>query len=268
VAGYRARLRFSPVTHRTHTHNFESWLAQSQTTSHAEPNGARVSTPRPEVLSAGISLSGGIAAALLACMLGAGRALAWSSKDVLLFEAVHQKAIKTVLSSVTDHDLDTLMRAQDTIDKQQKARDSYKHSMTGVEGNDTPKHAKAIYIKLSDAYVRERLETAIWARKRGANDAAFDALGAAIHALQDATSPSHYPFQPWTDDESVWAMAVHIFKERVYPDGGPDRTNLEGAVRYAYDIFVERTRMPDHFYDLVTGYLVLPPEYKYPVSRP
>jgi hypothetical protein len=89
-------------------------------------------------------------------------------------------------------------------------------------------------------------------------------LGQALHALEDATSPSHRGFQTWSYDVGIWEMAQHVAKERVYPDDSTaDRfqSHLEGVVQYAYDIYMEKIAIPVRFFDSGNGSLILPANY-------
>jgi hypothetical protein len=61
-------------------------------------------------------------------------------------------------------------------------------------------------------------------------------------------------------DESWLEMAVHVFKERVYPTDPQVIARLEGTVNWAYDIFTEKISMPPSFFD-GSGNLLLPSNY-------
>ena len=192
---------------------------------------------------------------------------AWSSKDFPPFEAVHQRAIENVLKdSVSPAALQILEDQQKEVDKDQKASQSFEHSMTGLEKGQTLQMEKAQFIAQTEAFIRSHLTAAINARIAGSETEAFTHLGQAIHPLQDATSPAHRGFQPWSYNESIWAMTVHVAKERVYPDDASDkdqvaeRATLEGATRWAFDIFMGKMALPDRFFDS-DGNLLLPASY-------
>ncbi len=195
---------------------------------------------------------------------------AWTSANTALTVEVHQKAIDNVLGGLVrsgalkQADLDLLKSQQSASDAReyQAIEYSYMHSMTGVAADQTPENQLSVFIGLAETYVRKKLTSAVAARKAGDTLTAFRDLGLAMHPLEDATSPSHSPFQPWYAKEGVWDMAVHVFHERAYPDAGSEnRIRLEGSVRWAYDMFLEKATTPAHFYD-AAGNLLLPPNYQ------
>ena len=179
---------------------------------------------------------------------------AWSSKQFPLFDPVHQMAIERVVgNSISSSDLKILQDQQAVVDQDQKAAQSFEHAMTGIESKaDTYENKRAIYIAKTEKFIADNLADAIAKRKAGNVRDAMVALGNAMHALEDATSPAHERFQPWHDNESILEVAQHVSKERLYPDSkGPDgyQAKLEGAVRLAYDIFNLKLPMPDHFFN-------------------
>ncbi len=203
--------------------------------------------------------------AALSCLIATTGAGAWSSKDFPLFDPVHQMAIQNVLKNlVSADDLATLMNQQPVVDQDQNANQSFEHAMTGVENaNQKPEVQKPLYVQKTEDFVSRNLADAIAKRKAGASPAAMTALGTALHPLQDATSPVHEGFQPWSFDEGWIAATQHVSQERFYPDdSGPTgyRARLEGAVRWAYDIYMEKVPLPHQFFD-ASGKLQIPPAY-------
>lgn len=200
---------------------------------------------------------------VLATIFGSANAGAWSSQGYPLFESVHQMAIENVLKIAVGNsrNLEVLKQQQLVVDARdnQTAVKSYMHAMTGV----VPQKKMLDFISESEGFVSSNLTNAIRSRKAGAIPAAMEALGQAIHTLEDATSPAHERFQPWKDDETWLEIAKHVAKERVYPDDGNSgyRARLEGAVRWAYDIYLEKAPMPAQFFDPATGMLRLPLSY-------
>ncbi|MBT5470162.1 MAG: hypothetical protein HOK41_06125 [Nitrospina sp.] len=78
-------------------------------------------------------------------------------------------------------------------------------------------------------------------------------MGNAIHAVQDATSPSHKGFQEFHMSGAVG----HVMAENKYPKG--DRAKaLEGATKWMYNIWKGKESKPTHFFDPKTGGLLLP----------
>jgi hypothetical protein len=191
-------------------------------------------------------------------------AAAWSSKTYPLFEPVHQMAIENVLKSqISAANLEILKQQQTVVDQDQQAAQSYEHAMTGIERQgETVAQEKPVYEELTEDFIFKNLTAAIQARKNGAQAAAFTALGKALHPLQDATSPAHELFQTWSYDESFWDQALHIAKERTYPDNA-FKARLEAVVQYGYDIFTGKTALPNKFFD-ADGILLLPANYSKP----
>lgn len=193
----------------------------------------------------------------------------WSSKKAPLFEKVHQMAIENVLKTnamFSSTNLEILIDEQRAVDQDQKATQSFEHAMTGLEKGETTNTQTAIYIKKTDDFVRQRLTAAIQARIATNMLLACTNLGMAIHALEDSTSPAHTGFQSWSYDESWWEIACHIFKERSYPSGDK-RMELEGTVRWAFDIFSGPTNnIPPVFFNS-TGTLQLPSKYTNAILR-
>jgi hypothetical protein len=169
-------------------------------------------------------------------------------------------AIDVVLAGLLPpQGLAALKAMQKVVDRDQRAGQSDEHAMTGVEENQDEKTAKPIYIGRTEKLLRDRLTDAINARKNGRPNDAYDALGKAIHALTDATSPAHRGFQVWRDNESLSEWYRHVTQENIYPSG-ETRTRLEGALRWAYAIYIEKAAIPTRFFD-ADGNLQIPPAY-------
>jgi hypothetical protein len=192
-----------------------------------------------------------LVASLSACL----ESWAWSSKDLPLFDPIHQQAIDAVLKGVlSDGDRDILKQRQVDVDEDQEPAQSYEHAMTGVEKGQDEAVEKPLYIVRTEQHLHDLLGKAIRARKDGDVHMALYLLGQAIHAMEDATSPAHEFFQPWRWDESYWQIAKHVAKERSYPDD-PRRKALEDSVRWAYALYLEQTPMPVQFFDARGGLL-------------
>ena len=194
------------------------------------------------------------AAVLLAAAAAPGLR-AWSSKDLPYFEPVHQMAIANILGSVLPPDqIAILQQAQVDVDTHQKFDESFMHAMTGLDAGQALADEMPVYIGKSEDFVRANLTDAIARQRAGDTAGALQALGTALHTLEDATSPAHRGFQPWSRGESVFEMAVHVMKERVYPTDTSDpeeaaeRKALEASVQWGYDIFTGKRPMPDHFF--------------------
>ncbi len=197
--------------------------------------------------------------------LFAGLSGAWTSVNGPLTDDIHQMAIARVLTSMSAADRKVLEDQQALVDKDQEPVQSAEHAMTGIDKDgEVEADERKNYIGLGEALVQKELLAAIEARKANNLQAALPALGRAMHALEDATSPAHRGFQVWSFKFGIWEMASHVFKERVYPnDSAPDRyqSHLEGIVQYAYDIYIEKIPMPASFFDPASGGLILPSSY-------
>ncbi len=203
----------------------------------------------------------------LVALAGAPTALGWTSQDGPLWSAIHQMAIdNAVTPQMGAADREVLKAMQSEIDQHQDPSQSAEHAMTGIvrAGLDEKKE-RGKYIAMSNLLVRSALQAANAARARNDKSKGLPDLAVALHALQDSTSPGHDPFQTWSYSEGPIAKALHILKERTYPDDDtPEhyKSRLEGAVRYAYDIYVGKTSMPEHFFDATSGgRLILPDRY-------
>ncbi len=192
----------------------------------------------------------------------------WSSKSgVPLFEPVHQIAIQNVLSGkVSLENLNILQHQQIIVDQDQDTSQSFEHAMTGIKSGQQVNIERQIFIQKSNDFVKDNLSKAIKALKNKREKEAYEYLGNAIHTLEDGTSPAHEPFQTWSDSESYYEKAIHVFKERIYPDDKSDkdqammRARLEGVVMWAYDIFIGKVFLPNTYFDS-NGHLVLPLSY-------
>ena len=133
-------------------------------------------------------------------------------------------AIENVLSNQVPPDLIKVLQDQQTVvDQDQQPTNSFEHSMTGLaQAGETTNIETPIYILETETFVHTNLALAIQDRKAGDTNDAFICLGKAMHPLEDATSPSHKPFQAWKYNEGLWEEIVHVFHERSYPDS-PER---------------------------------------------
>jgi hypothetical protein len=191
-------------------------------------------------------------------------AAAWTSGGGPLFESIHQTAIEHVLGSsgLRPEELQLLESEQTRIDLDQRADQSQEHSMTGVmHGDHYSEELRQAYITRTEILLRNNFASGIALRIAGHSSDALKSLAVALHALQDATSPAHEGFQPWSDDFGLWEMIRHALKERAYPSDGADKRNLEGVVLFAYDIYCSKIPAPTAFFDHATGMLLLPKVY-------
>lgn len=154
----------------------------------------------------------------------------WASKGPY---QVHQKAMENgILRGVTKKKnineemklkIQALKDATRFADaeERQKAVWSFTHAMRNVDIAESVEEAKA----KADKYVRDNFAAAKKAYKNGQIYEAYYYLGLGLHTLQDATSPSHHGFQPWSDfhlvvgraHPQVESLAAHVRREMHYP---------------------------------------------------
>ncbi|WP_430406827.1 hypothetical protein [Fluviicola sp.] len=119
--------------------------------------------------------------------------------------------------------------------KFQTSKYSFRHGMRN--GKQSPEEAK----KMADEFVRERFKWARYEFDKGNKEKALFILGVALHAIQDATSPSHGGFQEWTGHENNWEKAGHLGGELFYP--GPN-SNLYKETYKFLDLFFSKQELP------------------------
>jgi hypothetical protein len=208
---------------------------------------------------------------------------------------------KVTAKEITSADLEQMKNEQIDVDqpKNQDAVHSYEHAMRGIGTNESMESTKnkRCYIICAENFVRINLKYAIRKRNKdynkiqllpigqacsygipencplpssdnGVNNSndpngfAFY-LGKAMHALEDASSPTHEFFQAWSDAKTIENLnykAWHILHELYYPNDRKYKDMLEGSVQYAYAIYLEKEEIPDHFFD-ASGKLILPSHY-------
>jgi RHS repeat-associated protein len=140
---------------------------------------------------------------------------------------VHQDAIDTSLAFVAEDRRAILRSAQERVDLDQV--NQYKHAMR------LPNQSAADAREKAQAFIDKNMERAIELERSGNWAMAMEHLGAAIHTLQDATSPSHRGFQVFDPSWSTTSPQVrkHVMAETSDPgtsfNSGPSLT----AVTYA-----------------------------------
>lgn len=152
-------------------------------------------------------------------------------------EGVHQISIDRVLSSyLSAKDRAILKEMQVVADKDQTAEGAIKHAMSssGMSRSEARREA--------NDFVRKELAAARRCQELGFHEEAMKHLGLAVHALQDATSPSHADFQPW---EGWWQYPEHSPQEMHDPGAGSD---LDRATERAYKYFTGELPMPIDFF--------------------
>lgn len=97
-----------------------------------------------------------------------------------------------------------------------------------------PGQSKADACKETNAYIKSEAQKALDAKSSGKMDDAFFHFGAALHAIQDSTSPSHAGFQEWSGNESRLEQISHVRKEVLLPD---EESALFESTRRAWEAF-------------------------------
>jgi len=151
---------------------------------------------------------------------------------------VHQKSIDRALPFLPAHDRTILKDQQKFADRFVFQHDQSRHAMTNAGSAESEARDTA------NALVREWLTSARQLEARGEHDLALSILALAIHALQDATSPSHAGFAVWP---SGWYGRLdHIVNEDFDPGEG---SNLDHATQEAYAYFANPDiPLPEDFF--------------------
>jgi RHS repeat-associated protein len=117
------------------------------------------------------------------------------------------------LSGVNKTALDAMNAATVDADQDQSGANAYKHAMRNGDNGQTVEEA----MKLADAFVRQQFMLAKEFLKEGRMIAAYYYFGVGLHTLQDATSPAHGGFQPWSSNEDASGWWNHVKQEGFYP---------------------------------------------------
>ncbi len=135
----------------------------------------------------------------------------------------------------------------------QQAKYSYMHEMTNRDTRQPASEAD----KLANDFVAIYWQKGQAALAAGDTYTAFKDLGIAIHPLQDATSPAHSGWQPWSDHPGTEAEIRHVLKEIKYP--GP-HSNLQMVTNQYIEMFVNGRFLPANT-DLFSGIKADPQSY-------
>jgi RHS repeat-associated protein len=159
----------------------------------------------------------------------------WAS----IFFTAHQDVIDTTLPFVDEERRSILRDAQVRVDLDQT--NQYKHALSLPGQNVDDARAQA------QQFVDKSMEAAIGHELKGNRQMAMEHLGAAIHTLQDATSPSHVGFQVYDPawSESSPQVRAHVMAEIHVPGNsfgsGPSPHDVTFA---AWTYFATRVGMP------------------------
>jgi hypothetical protein len=148
---------------------------------------------------------------------------------------IHQDAIEDMLGDlVSKGDIEILKKAQHIADADefQGPESAYRHAMRNPE--QTPSQAR----RMSNEFVRRQFKRAWNAPTR---EDALHEFGLALHALQDATSPSHFPWKVWSGKETDAEIRAHVMREMSYLEPG---SALHRATREAWKWYKDG-RLPE-----------------------
>lgn len=143
---------------------------------------------------------------------------------------MHQIAIDRALGFLPPGDRDLLKQAQVDADKKenQTPEAAPQHAVRDGKNGQTPQQAR----DKANKYVRDKLCKARADEAAARHADAMKELGHAIHAMQDATSPTHAGFRPWGGPDQQNSLA-HVMGERAYPgDSHPLFDATGDAYRY------------------------------------
>ena len=117
-------------------------------------------------------------------------------------------------------------------DDHQTGKYSYMHAMSDndPDAKQTPDQAKT----QADQYVRAQLEKGKLLLKQGKVYEAYLEFGKGLHTLQDATSPAHGGFQPWSSHPGALQIINHITQELWYPG---EQSNLQQVTNHYLNWF-------------------------------
>ncbi|MCS4293992.1 RHS repeat-associated protein, partial [Comamonas sp. BIGb0152] len=128
---------------------------------------------------------------------------------------VHQRAGYLVFGKeITQSQLSAVARGHVWADSAQHQTLEFTH----MHAMRSPGQSKAQACEATNKYIKEQAQKALNAKSAGNMDAAFFHFGAALHAIQDATSPAHSGFQEWRGDETESEKIAHVAKEVTLPD--------------------------------------------------
>ncbi|WP_326923866.1 RHS repeat-associated core domain-containing protein, partial [Delftia sp. RIT313] len=94
---------------------------------------------------------------------------------------------------------------------------SYMHAM-----RNSPHTSIKDACSKTNEFINKHASEALAKKKSGNMDEAYFHFGAALHAMQDSTSPSHRGFQVWSGEEGFLDKAHHVSQEIVQPGENSD----------------------------------------------
>jgi RHS repeat-associated protein len=146
---------------------------------------------------------------------------------------VHNTIIKTAFSGSLPKDaIAAIMRGSRNADasKYQDQAHSYMHSMR-AEGQSSQEAER-----LMNDYIKQKVGEYKTLLSQGKTDAAYEALGMAMHPIMDSTSPVHEGFQEWKGWKDPIGSGYHVARESEVFFTQKDLTRTVNKVREFYDL--------------------------------
>ena len=128
---------------------------------------------------------------------------------------VHQRAGYLVFGNeISSSQLAAVARGHIWADNPEHQTSEFTH----MHAMRRPGQSKAQACQATNEYIKNEAQKALDAKASGKTEDAFFHFGAALHAIQDSTSPSHAGFQEWSGHESRSEQVSHASKELFLPD--------------------------------------------------
>jgi len=103
----------------------------------------------------------------------------------------------------------------------------------------------------TNAWVSYNMLMARLSEADGDDELAMMYFGAALHTIQDSSSPAHRCFQKWQDNPGLIREWEHVKQEYLFSQAA--KTSVISDTRKLYDMFIGNTQMPNQFFDPKTG---------------
>jgi RHS repeat-associated protein len=138
----------------------------------------------------------------------------------------HQEVVTNYFKFKNDFDLIRdfskmfgLLTGVQDADKEefQDGPNAYRHAMR--DGNSYNGHRQTVAEAkfLAENFVRNQYAEGLRLVSEGNIFLGYYQFGLGLHVLQDATSPAHKGFQPWTGNETWLERKIHSAKESIFP---------------------------------------------------
>jgi hypothetical protein len=165
----------------------------------------------------------------------------WASKYFTVHQKANENGIKRNGDPKDSHEKQLMNLELDALnegtvyadeDQFQTGENSYRHAMRN--SNQTVQQA----MEEADKFVRKQFAKAKQLLLQGETVEAYKEFSIGLHALQDATSPTHAGFQIWTGHEIIEQKIIHVSQELFYPGAN---SNLQKVTNQYLDWFQKST---------------------------